>query len=414
MGRVILHARCLLRHPAHARWHWNGILRELRGGTAILIALAFTFRLALPCFAVDDLQMLSDEFDDASTLSQWQRVYQAEGWGFDQLEQWDINTTRPGQMFMMPHTCTWYQEWRGDQAYKPVTGDFVVTTDVTASRRGGGGPPNSNFSLAGILVRAPRPGVTNPAAWTPNGENYIFLSLGAANTPGSYQFEVKTTSNSVSHLEISPADVERARVQIARIGSYFIALRQLEGGAWEVHRRYTRADMPATLNVGLTAYTDWNTCSQVGYEFHNQNLLTNDLTLPGGGTLYVNPDLEAAFNYLRFKRPQVPAELAGLDLANPGEVSDAELLSFLGENANTPGGSTLPARIVSPRLDPESGFSMTLELQTNRSYRVQSATSLSPAQWTTLTNFASTDPLTPFVDASATGAVTKVYRVVSP
>lgn len=29
LGRVLLHALCLLRHPSHTRWHWNGILREL-------------------------------------------------------------------------------------------------------------------------------------------------------------------------------------------------------------------------------------------------------------------------------------------------------------------------------------------------------------------------------------------------
>lgn len=29
-GRVILHVLCLLQHPEHLRWHWSGILRELR------------------------------------------------------------------------------------------------------------------------------------------------------------------------------------------------------------------------------------------------------------------------------------------------------------------------------------------------------------------------------------------------
>lgn len=29
LGRVLLHALCLLRHPSHSRWHWQGILREL-------------------------------------------------------------------------------------------------------------------------------------------------------------------------------------------------------------------------------------------------------------------------------------------------------------------------------------------------------------------------------------------------
>ena len=30
LGRVLLHALCLLRHPAHGRWHLNGIVREFK------------------------------------------------------------------------------------------------------------------------------------------------------------------------------------------------------------------------------------------------------------------------------------------------------------------------------------------------------------------------------------------------
>jgi len=30
MGRVILHAVCLLRHPSHAHWHWSGMVREFQ------------------------------------------------------------------------------------------------------------------------------------------------------------------------------------------------------------------------------------------------------------------------------------------------------------------------------------------------------------------------------------------------
>ena len=32
LGRVLLHALCLLRHPARLRWHWDGILREFNPG----------------------------------------------------------------------------------------------------------------------------------------------------------------------------------------------------------------------------------------------------------------------------------------------------------------------------------------------------------------------------------------------
>jgi len=31
LGRVLLHALCLVRNPAHRQWHWRGILREFRG-----------------------------------------------------------------------------------------------------------------------------------------------------------------------------------------------------------------------------------------------------------------------------------------------------------------------------------------------------------------------------------------------
>jgi len=28
-GRIVLHAACILRHPGHWNWHWQGICREL-------------------------------------------------------------------------------------------------------------------------------------------------------------------------------------------------------------------------------------------------------------------------------------------------------------------------------------------------------------------------------------------------
>jgi hypothetical protein len=114
----------------------------------------------------------------------------------------------------------------------------------------------------------------------------------------------------------------RATIQIAKIGRYVIALRQFPGGLWTVHRRYDRPDMPATLQVGMTTYTDYATCSMVTPCFHNSNVL------PGG-----NPDLLASFDYVCYRRPVVPMAYQGLDLSNPGVVSDAQLLTFLGPYA---------------------------------------------------------------------------------
>jgi hypothetical protein len=56
------------------------------------------------------------------------------------------------------------------------------------------------------------------------------------------------------------------------------------------------------------------------------------------------PDLIAQFDYLRFVTPSVPAEFVGIDLADPMEITDEELLSFLGENAlSTP--SSVPVEL---------------------------------------------------------------------
>jgi hypothetical protein len=297
---------------------------------ATLTATLLLFTIP-PALAADPLAVLDDEFTSAATLVNWDRVFQTEQWNADQLEHIDINTSRPGWITMMPYTSTWYQNWRGELAYKEVTGDFAVTTRLHVTNRAGTAAPNRSFSLAGILLRTPR-NIT-PATWTPGGENYTFLSLGAANAPGTYQFEVKTTVNSLSNLEISSAGTSEVLIQLARIGPHIIALYQIEPGPWVVHRRYNRADFPATLQVGMTVYTDWDNVAPTDPFLHNGSTITT-------GT----PDLIAEYDYFRFRTPNVPVPLQGADLSNTSSVSDAQLLSFLGTNA-------LPVTLSRFRLD---------------------------------------------------------------
>ena len=289
------------------RYHFT-----VRVTTAVLAALL----LATNAAASDDLTPLSDEFNDASTLSQWKRVYQVEGWDADQLELQDINTTRAGRMVMKPYTSTWFSDYRGELTFKEVQGDFVVTADVEVTSRSGSGPPASSFSLAGLMVRAPRQ--ITPATWRSGGENYVFLSLGAADRPPSFQFEVKTTTNSVSTLLIQDIGIGRAIIQIARIGPYVITLKNV-GGTWSVHRRYYRPDFPSIMQVGMTTYTDYQTCTLF------QPFIHNSIVIHSG-----HPDVIASYDYIHFRRPNVPASLVNADLTT---VSDAALLAFLGANA---------------------------------------------------------------------------------
>jgi hypothetical protein len=285
-----------------------------------LIVVAAGTLLTPSLLPADDLAPLSDEFDSNSTLSNWSRVHATEGWNADQLAVLNFNTSATGQATLVPHTSTWYNNFRGELTYKNITGDFVASTRVRATNRAATAAPSRDYSLAGILVRTPR--AITPGTWTAGGENYLFLSLGAANVSNSFQYEVKTTLNSNSVLEISSAGTSVTQIQVARIGHSFVMLRRADGDTtWTVHRRYFRSDMPATLQVGMTVYTDWDNVSAVDPFVHNSTVNT-------GG----NPDLRAQFDYYRFRRPNVPAPLVGVNLTNP-LVTDAILLSFLGDVA---------------------------------------------------------------------------------
>ena len=84
--------------------------------------------------------------------------------------------------------------------------------------------------------------------------------------------------------------------------------------------RFDRPDFPAELQAGMTVYTDWPGVEKVPPRQHNSTVIRNG-----------NPDLGALYDYVRYARPNVPQNLQGRNLANPNEVSDAELLRFLGD-----------------------------------------------------------------------------------
>lgn len=276
---------------------------------------------SIPHPANDDITALSDEFDSPQSLSQWQRVFRIEQTNADQLQSIDIGKTKPGWLVLVPHTSTWYQDYRGVLAHKQVNGDFVVTTRVRVARRGGDGPPQSAFSLAGIMVRTPR--TVTPQTWRPGQENYVFLSLGAARQPGRFAFEVKTTLDSRSNLEITETATPEAVIRVVRIGPDLMLLRKEPNRPWSVHRRYRRPDMPQTLQVGMTVYTDYPSASRIPPAEHNRQVIR-------GG----NPDLVAGFDYFRFRRPPFPSELQGRSLSDPSQVSDTEILRLFGDAAD--------------------------------------------------------------------------------
>ena len=300
----------------------------------------------------NDLCPLSDEFGDPATLADWSRIHEEEEWFADQVEVLDVDTTTPGALTLIPYTVSWYQDWRGPLLYKLVDGDFAVTTSVTVTARDGVSIPASTFSLGGLLIREPRD--VTPATWVPDGENYVFLSIGYGNAvPQTFQFEVKTTENSVSTLFLTPAPGPAAEIQTVRIGEYVITLRHEPGDTWRVHRRYHRPDFGSMLQVGMVTYTDWEKCATFVPFDHNSVTITPPLPGdPSPGTPFT-PDAMARFDYVRFQRIELPAHLAGLDLSDPGAVSDAELLAFLGAAAN-PDPSEECETVAAPPVDDDA------------------------------------------------------------
>ena len=272
---------------------------------------------ATPPAGDDDLVALSDDFDSAATMPQWLSINNVERSSAQQIAHADIGETRAGWLTLVPHAVVWYQDWRGPLVFKAVRGDYMATTHLHVTGRDGRSAPRSQFSLGGILSRAPRQ--VTPQTWRPGQENYLFLSLGVTQQVGQYTWEVKTTVNSDSQLQIEPAGGDEGYIRVVRVGSHFIMMKRAADGPWTIHRRYQRADLPDELQVGMTVYTDWPFASRTPPAQHNFTALS-------GG----NPDLIAQFDYVHYRRPPVPESLAGKALSNPQAVSDAELLAAFG------------------------------------------------------------------------------------
>ncbi|PJA38224.1 MAG: hypothetical protein CO182_10875, partial [Lysobacterales bacterium CG_4_9_14_3_um_filter_62_6] len=118
-----------------------------------------------------------------------------------------------------------------------------------------------------------------------------FLSTGTSDQPGTYQLEVKTTTNSVSRPEFIDGQ-ETVTLRAVRIGSSIVLLYKFPGGDWQVRRRFNRPDMQGPLQAGLTVYTDYPAADRVPMREHNTTVLRD----------VGNPDLEAFVDYVRYSR----------------------------------------------------------------------------------------------------------------
>lgn len=256
-----------------------------------------TLPTGLPINATDQaagapIEALSDEFEDAGTLVNWQNHATVEGWP-SWIEEVDVNTTSAGHLYLVPTISGWFEDRRGVYLYKEVTGDFDVRTRVRSTGKHGD-LSRLSYSLSGLMARAPR-SVTS-ASWVPRQENWVFITTGYGDErpklEGKPQIETKTTTNSSSTLWLIESRNDWVELRIVRVGPTFLMLYRFDDGAWKLSKRFNRRDLPATLQVGINAYSS-------GGKGDTDALRFNHTANPEAGDLVVRND------YVRFRRPQL-------------------------------------------------------------------------------------------------------------
>lgn len=237
--------------------------------------------------ASDDLAPLSTDFSSPADLSDWSE-HTPEGFN----PKWAAPRVKDGKLVLQPKSSGWFEDMQAGHLYREIEGDFIFTADMDV-RGTGSDVPQTEFSLAGIFIRAPRD--VSAANWIAGEENWIFFSVGTASPAGSAQYEVKSTYNSISTLKIFPTTAAPVQLRIARQGELFTLLHKPQGSAdWSVIDQIIRPDLPGTLNVGLTAYADFGSIAPIYPDYFRYNT---------EGAPTQNADLIAYVDRVSFRRP---------------------------------------------------------------------------------------------------------------
>ncbi|MEM8812135.1 MAG: hypothetical protein AAGF59_05910 [Pseudomonadota bacterium] len=252
-------------------------------------ALVFALALVAGSAAADDLTGLSTGFDDPAVLGEWSE-HAPEGF----TPKWQAPRIQEGMLVLEPISGGWFEELHGGHLYREVDGDFIVTTRIRVTGTDAE-VPQTLFSLAGLFVRAPN--TFSAASWAPGRENWLFFSIGTSAPAGTPQFEIKTTTNSLSTLKIRSAPTGWVELRLARHAELFTLLHRAEGESeWTIADQMIRPDLPRLLNVGLTAYADWGSVQPIYPDMMRVNTK---------GTPENNADLIAYVDRIDFRRPAV-------------------------------------------------------------------------------------------------------------
>lgn len=292
-----------------------------------ILCMAFAFA-GITATAQQDLSTLSDEFNDSSSIHKWQFAHQAEGFP-SKVKNYSINN---GMLHLEPGASGWYADYQAPFLFQEIQGNFDVRMKIKVSGKNGA-LPTADWSLAGLMVRQPRKGT--PDTWRARLENWLFLTTGVAHQLNLPVFETKSTNNSLSNLKLRPAQTGWIEMRIVHIDAAFILMAKYENEKWQVLERFYRPLLQGPLQVGVNAYSGWETIPQ---DLKNNPKAFNETAAATFSDLLVEVD------YIRFKKPAINLSIVKPDPAysstlfyTPGNlltdfsISNETLLSVLGE-----------------------------------------------------------------------------------
>ena len=215
-----------------------GFFRTLAGGLVFVVVLAgcgsstgvslVTDRKLLP------VSGLSDECDDAGSLSSWLVRSEVEGDPSD-----GSVSIRDGQLLLRPVQDHYFlNDQRGLSLFKnlEVGADprFMIETHVAAVDRASGGAPTETFHSAGLVVY---PDVTRMSDW-------VVVNIGLQS--GTLAFEDKSTVGGTSVLTLYDTGQELSgAVRLCVVGNLITVFTRLDSEAtWTERNAFTHAVGP--------------------------------------------------------------------------------------------------------------------------------------------------------------------------
>ena len=249
-----------------------------------LPAAAVVAAFAVAAGAAAGIAALSDEFESSASLGAWTAMN-----GDLQDGIAPTRAVEGGELTITPGRSWWVDGVRAFYLHKQVGGDFKATARIKATGTQSA-LPTANWSLSGLLVRRASDDASN--------ENWVAFRSGMVN--GRSVLERKTTRVSHSDLVLDPVQRGWIELRIARVGPRFVLLRRLPGRNWKLHWSYSRADLPARLQVGVDAFSGFDD---------------------------TKADLVSHVDYVRFAGTGVPTKLKRRYVA--GRVGLQKLLPYL-------------------------------------------------------------------------------------